>query len=57
MSMHLLRALLEEALVAVVPGSGFGAPDNIRLSYATSLDLVGKAVERIHSFVKVKNSA
>ncbi|MDI5789364.1 hypothetical protein PO124_15790 [Bacillus licheniformis] len=25
--------------VAIVPGSGFGAPDNIRLSYATSLSL------------------
>lgn len=33
-------ALLEEAQVAVIPGSGFGAPDNIRLSYATSLELL-----------------
>ena len=47
-------ALLEEAQVAVIPGSGFGAPDNIRLSYATSLDLLEAAVERIHSFVKAK---
>ena len=47
-------ALLEEALVAVIPGSGFGAPDNIRLSYATSLDLLEAAVERIHTFVKAK---
>jgi len=48
-------ALLEEALVAVVPGSGFGAEDNIRLSYATSLDLLEKAVDRIRLFVESKS--
>jgi aspartate aminotransferase len=48
------KALLEEAEVAVIPGSGFGSPDNIRLSYATSLDLFEKALERIHSFVQQK---
>ncbi|WP_114745536.1 pyridoxal phosphate-dependent aminotransferase [Falsibacillus pallidus] len=47
-------ALLEEAKVAVIPGSGFGSPDNIRLSYATSLDLLEAAVERIHTFVDSK---
>ncbi|MBY0122620.1 pyridoxal phosphate-dependent aminotransferase [Bacillus sp. S/N-304-OC-R1] len=47
-------ALLEEAMVAVIPGSGFGAPNNIRLSYATSLDLLEKAVDRIHQFVEKK---
>ncbi|MEH6941590.1 pyridoxal phosphate-dependent aminotransferase [Bacillus sp. JJ722] len=49
-----VKALLEEALVAVIPGSGFGAPDNIRLSYATSLDLLEAAVARISKFVKSK---
>ena len=39
--------LLEEAQVAVVPGNDFGAPENIRLSYATDLDSVRKGVERI----------
>lgn len=47
-------ALLEEAKVAVIPGSGFGAPDNIRLSYATSLDMLEAAIERINTFVKTK---
>lgn len=47
-------ALLEEALVAVVPGSGFGAPDNMRLSYATSLEQLEKAVGRISTFVSEK---
>lgn len=48
-------ALLEDAKVAVVPGSGFGAPENIRLSYATSLELLEQAVSRIKEFVE-KNS-
>lgn len=47
-------ALLEEALVAVVPGSGFGSPENIRLSYATSLDLLVKAIDRIDQYVRSK---
>ncbi|HSO57452.1 MAG TPA: aminotransferase class I/II-fold pyridoxal phosphate-dependent enzyme, partial [Paenisporosarcina sp.] len=47
-------ALLTEANVAVIPGSGFGAPSTIRLSYATSLDLLEAAVARIDSFVKSK---
>lgn len=48
------QALLEEANVAVIPGSGFGSPDTIRLSYATSLNLLEEAVSRIDSFVKSK---
>ncbi|SER43305.1 pyridoxal phosphate-dependent aminotransferase [Salipaludibacillus aurantiacus] len=47
-----VKALLEEEKVAVVPGSGFGAPDNIRLSYATSLDQIEGALERIKRFVE-----
>ncbi len=43
--------LLTEANVAVVPGSGFGAPDYMRLSYATSLSQLEKAISRIHDFV------
>jgi aspartate aminotransferase len=47
-------ALLTEANVAVIPGSGFGAPSTIRLSYATSLDLLEAAVARIDTFVQSK---
>lgn len=47
-------ALLTEANVAVIPGSGFGAPRTIRLSYATSLDLIEEAIRRIDTFVKAK---
>ncbi|UAC47046.1 pyridoxal phosphate-dependent aminotransferase [Bacillus aquiflavi] len=46
------NALLEKAMVAVIPGSGFGSPDNIRLSYATSLDVLEEAVNRMKQFVE-----
>jgi len=46
-----VKALLEEEKVALVPGSGFGSPDNVRLSYATSKDLLIEAAERIERFV------
>jgi aspartate aminotransferase len=49
------KALLEEAKVAVIPGSGFGSDNNIRLSYATSLDALEKAIERMHEFVVRKS--
>lgn len=46
-----VEALLTEANVAVIPGSGFGAPSTIRLSYAMSLEALNEAVERIGKFV------
>lgn len=46
-----VKALLDEEKVALIPGSGFGAPENVRLSYATSMDILQKAAERIHKFV------
>ena len=39
--------LLDKALVAVVGGDAFGAPDCIRISYATSDNLLTEAVKRI----------
>jgi aspartate/methionine/tyrosine aminotransferase len=39
--------LLKEAHVAVVPGDAFGADDCIRLSYATSMENIEKAMDRI----------
>ncbi len=44
--------LLNEYKVAVVPGTGFGAPNYIRLSFATSQDNIQKGLERIEKFVK-----
>jgi aspartate aminotransferase len=47
-----VEALLEEEKVALVPGSGFGAKDYVRLSYATSLENLKEALDRIHRFME-----
>ncbi len=39
--------LLNDAGVAVVPGSGFGAPGHVRLSFACSMKTLEKALDRI----------
>jgi len=44
--------LLEEELVAVVPGIAFGAEGYMRLSYATSDETIKKGLERIARFCK-----
>jgi aspartate aminotransferase len=43
--------LLEHANISLVPGSGFGAPNNFRISYATSRDNLAKAMDRLEAFV------
>jgi aspartate aminotransferase len=43
----LAEFLLIEAGVALVPGSAFGAPGNMRLSFATSMDVLEDALGRI----------
>lgn len=44
-------ALLESARVAVVPGSAFGAPGHLRLSFAASLPTLNTALDRIEAFM------
>ena len=44
--------LLEEALVATVSGTSFGAPNCIRLSYATADNLLVEAIKRISAALK-----
>lgn len=44
--------LLEDALVAVVPGSGFGADNYVRLSYATSEAQIRKGLERMDAALR-----
>jgi len=46
-SADLAEHLITNALVAVVPGEGFGAPDHIRLSFATSEKNIIEGVDRI----------
>jgi aspartate aminotransferase len=45
--LSLSEHLIEHGGVAVVPGSAFGAPGHVRLSIATSMANLEKAVERI----------
>lgn len=48
---ELAEVLLEEAGVAVIPGSPFGKPGYIRLSYATSEEDIREAIKRIENFL------
>ncbi|MBU1486843.1 pyridoxal phosphate-dependent aminotransferase [bacterium] len=43
--------LLEEAKVAVVPGSAFGAPGYLRFSYATSFENIKEGLDRIRKAI------
>ncbi len=43
--------LLDQAKVAVVPGEGFGAPVNVRLSYAAALSDIEEGLRRIARFL------
>jgi len=43
----LAEYLLTDAGVALVPGSAFGAPGNMRLSFATSMNVLEDAISRI----------
>ena len=38
--------------VAVVPGTGFGAPDFVRWSYATSMENIKEGLDRLEKFLK-----
>jgi aspartate aminotransferase len=44
--------LLDHHKVAVVPGSAFGAPGYLRLSFAIGMDQIDKGVDRIAEMVK-----
>ena len=43
----LTEYLIEEAHIAVVPGSAFGAPGHLRFSYATSNEQIEEGLERL----------
>ncbi|MFT5087601.1 MAG: aspartate aminotransferase [Candidatus Latescibacterota bacterium] len=51
-SVGLCEYLLEEGRVACVPGAGFGTREHIRLSYATSMELIETAMDRIETALK-----
>ena len=43
---------LEKAKVAVVPGTGFAAPNYVRWSYATSMENCIEGLSRLEKFLK-----
>jgi len=45
----LATLLLDEVQVAVVPGVAFGSDNFVRLSYATSIEVIAEAMDRIES--------
>ena len=51
-SLDFAKVLLDEEKVAVIPGAGFGLDQYIRLSYATSMDVIEKGIDRIAEFLK-----
>ena len=51
-SQNFADRLLSKANVAVVPGAAFGDDRTIRLSYATSLDVIKKGLDRFQDFCR-----
>src|SRR5690606_21608870 len=51
------RRLLDDSGVAVVPGSAFGTPDWIRMSYAASLEEVVEGTRRVSGLFEVARRA
>ena len=45
-------AFLKHGLVATVPCTGFGAPNYVRWSYATSMDNIKKGLDRLEQFLQ-----
>jgi aspartate aminotransferase len=50
-SVDVTAFLLEHARVAVVPGVDFGSDAHVRLSYATSADLIGEGLTRMRAAI------
>jgi aspartate aminotransferase len=48
----LAQVILEEGKVGLVPGTGFGAPDYLRFSYATSMERIEEGLNRIEALVR-----
>ncbi len=48
---QLAQLLLEKAEVALVPGTAFGLPGHLRLSFATDMQSLEKALERIQQAI------
>ncbi len=51
-SMDFAQTLLEQAKVALVPGGPFGCDNNVRLSFACSMEEIDKGLDRIEKWLK-----
>lgn len=51
-SLDFASALLEQENVAVIPGAAFGSDEYIRLSYATSEEVIKNGIKKIENFLK-----
>ncbi|PYL17061.1 MAG: aspartate aminotransferase [Verrucomicrobia bacterium] len=51
-SQNFADRLLSKSNVAVVPGAAFGDDRTIRLSYATSIDIIKKGLDRLQDFCR-----
>ena len=49
---ELCEDILERALVALVPSEGFGIDGYVRLSYATSMEIIKEGLDRIEKYIK-----
>ncbi|MCJ7777599.1 MAG: aminotransferase class I/II-fold pyridoxal phosphate-dependent enzyme, partial [Sedimentisphaerales bacterium] len=50
-SLDFAQAMLEQANVGVVPGLPFGCDNNIRLSFACSLEQISKGLDRLQKWL------
>ena len=51
-SLDFSKSILEEEKVAVIPGIAFGLDGYIRLSYATSMDIIEEGLDRLERYLK-----
>jgi aspartate aminotransferase len=56
-SADLAQALLDDERVALTPGEAFDAPGFIRISYATSLDVLERGARKIIDYVRAREGA
>ena len=55
--LDIAKFLIEDAGVAAVPGSAFGAPGYLRFSYATSEEVIDQGIAAVRAAVERARSA
>ncbi|MDU5109490.1 MAG: pyridoxal phosphate-dependent aminotransferase [Clostridium sp.] len=51
-SLDFSKSILKEENLAVIPGIAFGLDNYIRLSYATSMDIIEEGLDRLEAYLK-----